>query len=270
MVSYRNGVVKACGAEALQDFQEHQEHVAYWFKVPAYSTISNPSSFNFKSDWRSKLHLHPNLNSPSNSSQSEIPPLPSGITIERVYADMMRYLMAHTQQYFQTRIPDGAEIWARVRDTIVIVLPTPNEWYIREQNILRKAAIMASLVTEENAGQLLQFVTEAEASVHYVLANKPEKWLQTRTLFAVMDCGGSTVDTTVYRCISTDPLSLNEACRSECIQVFQSSHPSHENKLVLMFLSGRRCLRRPRSQEDVREKAQGFFILRFGDHTEHG
>ena len=139
----------------------------------------------------------------------------------------MKYLMRHTQWYFESRTPNGAAIWARVRDTMVIVLPTPNEWYIREQTTLRKAAIMASLVTEENADQLLQFVTEAEASVHYVLANKPGKWLQDGTIFAVMDCGGSTVDTTVYRGVSTRPLSLNEACRSECVQVCQSFDPSH-------------------------------------------
>jgi hypothetical protein len=194
--------------------------VAYWFKVPVHPATNHPY-FDFKSDWRLKLHLHPTLISPSNSLQSEIPSLPSGVTIEGVYADMMKYLMGHTQRYFETRIPNGVEIWARLRDTIVIVLPTPNGWDIREQSTLRKAAIMSSLVTEENASQLLQFVTEAEASVHYVLANKSGNWLQPRTLFAVIDCGDTTVDTTVYRCMSTDPLSLNEACRSECVQVSQ-------------------------------------------------
>ena len=132
----------------------------------------------------------------------------------------MKYLMDHTQRFFESRTPNGIEIWARMRDTIVIVLATPNEWYIREQSTLREAAIMASLVTEENAGQLLQFVTESEASVHYAVDNRPGKWLQSNTVFAVIDCGGSTIDTTVYRCVSTQPLSLNEACRSECVQVF--------------------------------------------------
>jgi hypothetical protein len=157
----------------------------------------------------------------------EIPPLPMGITIEKVYSDMMRYLMEHTRRFFEDRTPNGAEIWARARDTIVIVLATPNAWDIRQQATLHKAAILASLVTEENAGQLLQFVTEAEASVHYAVDTKPGKWLKDRTVFAVIDCGGSTADTTVYRCVSTQPLSLNEACRSECVQVFQSSHPPH-------------------------------------------
>jgi hypothetical protein len=39
MVSYRNGEVEACGVDALQDFEEHQENVAYWFKVILYFTI---------------------------------------------------------------------------------------------------------------------------------------------------------------------------------------------------------------------------------------
>ena len=42
MVSYKNGVVKACGAEAVQDFEEDERDVAYWFKVTLYSTISDP------------------------------------------------------------------------------------------------------------------------------------------------------------------------------------------------------------------------------------
>jgi hypothetical protein len=155
----------------------------------------------------------------SRFQEFQIPPLPKGITIERVYADLMKYLMEHTRRFFETTTSHGAEIWARVRDTIVIVLATPNIWDIREQATLRKAAIMASLVTEENASQLLQFVTEAEASVHYVLAQGPTKWLKPRTVFAVIDCGGSTVDTTIYRCVSSSPLGLTEACPSECVQV---------------------------------------------------
>lgn len=148
----------------------------------------------------------------------EIPPLPRGVSIERVYADIMQYLMKSMQLFFQTTIPNGEEIWRHRRDTVVIILATPNEWGIREQDVLRRAAINASLVTEENAGRLLQFVTEAEASVHYALARPGSEWLKKNTIFAVMDCGGSTVDTTVYRCVSLDPLSIREVCPSECVQ----------------------------------------------------
>ena len=138
----------------------------------------------------------------------------------------MKYLMVHTRKFFEATTADAAEIWARVNDNIVIVLATPNMWSIREQLILRRAAIMAGLVTDENANQLLQFVTEAEASVHYALAQDQGKWLKERTVFAVIDCGGSTVDTTVYRCLSTSPLGLTETCPSECVQVAQSLHSS--------------------------------------------
>jgi hypothetical protein len=216
IVSYKAGAVKACGAKAAEDFEEHEESTAYWFKViviPLYQT----SHFSMmKSDALLKLHVHP---ASSASEGFEIPPLPAGITVERVYADLMKYLMENTRRFFERTTPNGAQIWARVRDTIVIVLATPNGWDIREQSILRKAAIMASLVTEENASQFLQFVTESEASVHYALAQDSRKWLKKDTVFAVVDCGGSTVDTTIYRCKSTSPLALKETCPNKCVQV---------------------------------------------------
>jgi hypothetical protein len=40
MVSYKNGVVQACGAEALPDFEKRQENVAYWFKVTVYNDVN--------------------------------------------------------------------------------------------------------------------------------------------------------------------------------------------------------------------------------------
>lgn len=181
----------------MKDFEEHPESVAYWFK----------------------LHLHPaKMSKSSNSQPFEIPPLPTGVTLERVYEDIMRYLMKNAQKFFEMTIPNGAAIWSRLCDAIVIVLATPNEWGVYEQATLRKAAISASLVTETNEGHLLQFVTESEASVHYALANPRSEWLTQGTVFAVVDCGGSTVDTTVYRCTSVDPLNLEEACPGECVQ----------------------------------------------------
>ena len=158
----------------------------------------------------------------------EIPPLPTGITIERVYADMMKYLMENTRRFFEMTTVNGADIWARVHDAIDIVLPTPNGWTTREQDTLRNAAIMASLVTEANAGKLLRFVTQSEASAHYALTQQPGNWLKERTIFAVIDCGGSTVDTAVYRCDSTYPLRLTETCPGECVQVVQLLHFPYE------------------------------------------
>jgi hypothetical protein len=176
------------------------------------------------------------LSNPSNCSSLEVetPSLPKDVTIEQVYADMIKYLMDNTKSFFEETTPNGADIWARVRDTIVIVLATPNAWGILERTILRKAAIMASVVTEESAGQLLRFVTEAEASVHYALAQDLEIRLKEHTVFAVVDCGDSTVDTTFYRCISTAPVRLTETHLGECIQAVKSLY-SPISALVLTF-----------------------------------
>jgi len=228
MVSYRNGVVKACGVEAVQDFEEHEGNVAHWFKVIVYSTMSNLHFYIKKSDLWLKLHLHPAQMSNSPISQElEIPPLPTGITIEQVYADMMKYMMENTQRFFEMTTADGAEIWARVRDAMVIMLVTPRIWGIPEEATLRKAAISASLITEENADQLLQFAPESESSMHYALAQQPSNWLKMGVTFAVIDCGGSTVDTAVYRCVSTSGLDQTETRASECVQVCQPLHLLH-------------------------------------------
>jgi len=66
----------------------------------------------------------------------------------------------------------------------------------------------------------LRFVTEGEASVHYALCyTQPAQWLRKGAVFAVVDAGGSTVDSTLYKCKETTPeLILEEACPSECVQ----------------------------------------------------
>ena len=152
-------------------------------------------------------------------SDFEIPKLPADITIERVYADITAYLMEITQRFFEEKTPNGARIWSRLRNMMVITLSTPNGWDMREQNILRKAAIQAGLVTDKNAADLVQFVTEAEASVHVTLANDTESWLKKDTTFAVVDAGGSSVDITIYECKSTNPVELREVCVRESVQV---------------------------------------------------
>lgn len=196
LVSYKDGTANGYGMDAERNFEEHPENVARWFK----------------------LHLHPPTMKVSNAQTFEIPSLPVEVTIERVYVDILRYLMENTQRFYETFTPGGEEIWARLRATAVIVLAIPNGWSFKEQEVLRRAAIKASLVTEEGARRLLRFVTEAEASVHYALANQRVDWLKRGGMFAVIDCGGFTVDTTVYRCATLNPLSLKETCPSECVQ----------------------------------------------------
>ncbi len=154
------------------------------------------------------------------SANFEIPPLPAQVPIDQVYSDFLGYLMKNTQSSFEQSIPNGAAVWSRLRETMVVILTTPNGWDFSQQSVLRQAAIRAGLVAEGNAHELLDFITEGEASVHYALAySQSRSWLSVDSIFAVVDAGGSTVDSTLYQCTSTNPkVLLEEVCPSECIQ----------------------------------------------------
>jgi hypothetical protein len=151
----------------------------------------------------------------------EIPALPHNITLTRVYTDLMKYLFQGARTFFQDATPGGARIWKRLEDRIVIVLCTPNAWDVSQQSFLRDAAVKAGLVGKSEAEELIEFVTEGEASVHYALKHtNGDIWLQEGSIFAVTDAGGSTIDSTLYECKSTRPrLVLEEVSGSECIQV---------------------------------------------------
>jgi len=153
--------------------------------------------------------------------QMEIPDLPYNVTLMRVYTDLMKYLFKGTRAFFQESTPNGAQIWKRLEDHIVIVLCTPNGWDVSQQGFLRNAAVKAGLVKEAEANSLVEFVTEGEASVHYALKyTQGDIWLKKDSMFVVTDAGGSTIDSTLYECKQGKPrLVLEEVCGSECIQV---------------------------------------------------
>jgi hypothetical protein len=80
--------------------------------------------------------------------------------------------------------------------------------------------IKAGLVTKEEADERIEFISEAEASVHYTMAyTECNTWLKESSMFAIIDAGGSTVDSTLYECTSQQPLRLEEVCPSQCVQV---------------------------------------------------
>ncbi|KIM25123.1 hypothetical protein M408DRAFT_223807 [Serendipita vermifera MAFF 305830] len=208
LLAYHNGECKACGAEALDYVDDNHYDMAKWFKLHLHPPSMKRSN-----------HAPP-YGSVSGTPGFEVPALPPSTVIEDVYADFMKYLMVNVKDSFGQNVPNGPAIWGRLRDTTVVIITTPNGWDFAQQDVLRKAAIKARLVSEDKAYDLLEFVTEGEASVHYVLAySRSKSWLTTGTLFAVIDAGGSTVDSTLYDCKSTEPkIVLEEACESECIQ----------------------------------------------------
>lgn len=95
--------------------------------------------------------------------------LPPKVTLPRIYADFMRFLIQHAESTFKLRIVDGPAIWDGYCSDMTIVIAHPNGWGTREQGFLRQAAIEGGLVDEKTAHERIRFVTEAEASVHYCI-----------------------------------------------------------------------------------------------------
>ncbi|KDQ18318.1 hypothetical protein BOTBODRAFT_28735 [Botryobasidium botryosum FD-172 SS1] len=166
-----------------------------------------------------KLHLHPA--SQRNIQQLTLEPLPFDVAVDEIYADFMDYLFQQTKIYFKERILDGAKTWDSLEGTIELIIAHPNGWDLREQSVLRDAAVQANVMPSFQAAQeRVRFVSEAEASVHFVLHNADiEDRLEIYDDFVVCDAGGSTVDTTLYSVDETTPLiRLKEKRASACVQ----------------------------------------------------
>ncbi|KAG8822499.1 hypothetical protein FRC19_005841 [Serendipita sp. 401] len=210
IVAYEQGELVACGAEAREYLGDEAYEVSKWFKLHLH-----PDSMNFSDE-------PPAYDSdPGASPAMEIPPLPSNVTLAEVYTDFMQYVFGGFRTFFQKTTPNGPAIWDRLSSNTVIVLTIPNGWDTRQQEFLKEAAQEAGIVqSEEDADLRIEFVTEGEASVHYVLGKINHKtWLKKGSMFAVTDAGGSTVDSTLYVCKALEPkLELEEVCASECVQ----------------------------------------------------
>jgi hypothetical protein len=195
------------------------------------------------------------------STGFEIPALPQSVSIDQVYTDFIKYLMKNVQVSFEQSIPNGAVVWQRLRDTLVLVLTTPNGWDLAQQSVLRNAVTNSGVIKAEKTQELLEFVTEGEASVHYALTYSQSKtWLAAGSTFAVVDAGGSTVDSTLYECKATNPrVTLEEVCPSECIQVriLSTSH-SHISVCSLHDVAGRWNLHRPCCRSYLQAETAGY------------
>jgi hypothetical protein len=199
----QDGTAQAFGAEALSTRIMNQAEDDGWDLVEHF-----------------KLHLHPvTMRTEYNIN---VPTLPTsgGLTLERIYADFFGYLFRHTRTFFQDRELDGENLWGKLQGSIQFVIAHPNGWGAYEQDFLRRAAVAGGLVPQSEARARVAVVSEAEASVHYVMLHADtESRLRPDVNFVVCDAGGSTVDTTVYTVTQTDPvLELKEVRSSACVQ----------------------------------------------------
>jgi hypothetical protein len=208
-----SGSAQAFGAEALSTAMRNRAEDKSWTLVEHF-----------------KLHLHPVTMRATHNIV--VDPLPAGVKLEKVYADFLGYLYRHTAQFFQDRELDGMNLWKRLSGGIEFVLAHPNGWGSFEQDFLRKAAVAGGLVPANQAIQRVHCVTEAEASVHYVMFHADiESRLNVGTNFIVCDAGGSTADTTLYTVSALKPvLELKEKRTSACVQagaIFVNQSAAH-------------------------------------------
>ena len=89
-----------------------------------------------------------------------------------VLADFLRYLLECASSYIQDTHANGPDLWNSVKSDIDFVLSHPNGWEGTQQTDMRRAAVLAGLVTDDGIGHSrLSFVTEGEASLHFSVHN---------------------------------------------------------------------------------------------------
>jgi hypothetical protein len=120
-----------------------------------------------------KLHVHPTTMAARRDVH--LIPLPPHVSVEKIYSDILSYLFRHTETYFREKefeLHGGGQIWYQLvqRNSIHFVICHPSGWTLQEQSMLRRATVKAGLVQSlQMAAQQVQFVSEAEASVHFVM-----------------------------------------------------------------------------------------------------
>ncbi|KAF7313283.1 hypothetical protein MKEN_01015800 [Mycena kentingensis (nom. inval.)] len=113
------------------------------------------------------------------------------------------------KNYFISNNGDGQAIWDALSPSMNIVMTTPNSFEGPEQAIMRKAAVDAGIVPEED-GARIRFVTEAEAALHYMAKQENvAQWIVPNNNVIVCDAGGGTIDITGYKISSRKSKSHN-------------------------------------------------------------
>lgn len=158
----------------------------------------------FKAQWF-KLHLRSKFGEGRNI-HSQIPPLPSNKSVVQVFADFLSYLQQCASSYIQDTHANGPDLWASVKDDIHYVLSHPNGWQGIEQSQMRRAAVLADLIPDTLTGHArVEFVTEGEASLHFVIQNGDlADTMEKGEVVVIVDAGGGTIDISTYKQSTTE------------------------------------------------------------------
>jgi hypothetical protein len=120
---------------------------------------------------RFKLHLRSKVGSGKNVTK-DIPPLPLNKIVVEVFADFLEYLFNCAADYIKETHATGPTFWESIKNDIDFVLSHPNGWEGTQQQEMRRAAVLAKLISDTPNGHAkLSFVTEGEASLHFSIQN---------------------------------------------------------------------------------------------------
>ncbi|KAH7929509.1 hypothetical protein BV22DRAFT_1080676 [Leucogyrophana mollusca] len=196
----QEGSVRAVGGEALQESIVEKAEDEGWTKL----------------EWW-KLHLRPRNMTSSHVSDQDIPSLPPNKTAIEVLGDFMKYLFQCARTYIEETHANGSDLWRSVENNIDFVLSHPNGWEGPQQTQIRRAAVLAGLVSDSPEDQSrIQLVTEGEASLHFCLGSGlASDALKSDQGVVIVDAGGGTIDLSAYY-MTVSPSSLEEIAPAEC------------------------------------------------------
>ncbi|KAF8805109.1 hypothetical protein BYT27DRAFT_7192750 [Phlegmacium glaucopus] len=198
----QEGQVRAVGAEATKEGILEAAEDEQWFKAEW-----------FKLHLRSKFGEGRNIN-------SQIPPLPPNKFVVEVFADFLSYMLKCASSYIQDTHANGPDLWDSVKDDIHYVLSHPNGWEGTEQHQMRRAAVLAGLIPDTPTGHSrVDFVTEGEASLHFVIQNGVlADAMQKGEGIVIVDAGGGTIDMSTYKQNTTEKIrkKFEEIAAPQC------------------------------------------------------
>ncbi|KAG8684693.1 hypothetical protein FRC11_011730 [Ceratobasidium sp. 423] len=170
---------------------------------------------------------------------ANLDPLPPGVSLLQVYTDYLRYLLNHTREYFQNWMVDGSTLWARYGPTIEVVITHPNGWGIREQTLLRNAAIGAGYANAKDSLTKISLLDEIKASVYFGLYRSNLSRVVDTTTFLLCGAGEEIIDVAVFTIVSRYPaVNIREERAPTCIRAGSALIDLKLEQYLRQLLSG--------------------------------
>lgn len=114
-----------------------------------------------------------------------------------VFAHLLKYLLKCASKYIQDSYA-SSYLWESIQYGIEFVLSHPNGWEDAEQSEMRRAAVLAELISDTDIGHArLSFVTQREARIHFTI-HKGLPAIRNGEGVVIVDAGGETIDIGSY------------------------------------------------------------------------